>query len=483
MRFTTPWGTVGRRPRLDRTATALTVITAAAAALYSAAGLIRLHAFRLGTYDLVIFDQAVRSYSRFGLPVSIAKGVHNDFGPDFSVLGDHWSPILASLAPFYWLHDGPETLLVLQGVLLAAAIPPLWLFARRRLGTAAAHLIAGAYALSWPIAEAVVFDFHEVAFAPALTAWMIERHDAGRPRQAVLAGALLLCVKEDMGLVIAGYGLFLIAVRRFRVGLPLVAAGLAAVVITTHVLIPAFGGRADYYWAYGTLGPDLPSAAVRALTHPLDALALLVTPSEKAATVALLGAMVLFLCLLSPLTLIAVPPLAARMLAGSFPNWWGTEYHYNAFIVVVLFCAAADGIARTRLVVRKTPLAASLLSVAVALVPFFAYGRLLTPAPRVQAASGAAAAVPDGVLVEAANYVGPALTSRTRVLLWDRRPRWAPWVVADTGRMTFPFTGVDEQRARVALLRRNGYQVVYERDGYVVLRAAPGPRPPDLGHP
>ncbi|WP_433349501.1 DUF2079 domain-containing protein [Microtetraspora malaysiensis] len=92
------------------------MITTAAAVLYSAAGLIRLHAFRLGTSDLVIFDQAVRSYSRFGLPVSIAKGVHNDFGPDFSVLGDHWSPILASLAPFYWLHDGPEILLVLQGV-------------------------------------------------------------------------------------------------------------------------------------------------------------------------------------------------------------------------------------------------------------------------------------------------------------------------------------------------------------------------------
>ncbi|WP_245647063.1 DUF2079 domain-containing protein [Microtetraspora niveoalba] len=483
MRTTIPWRAAGRRPRVSRTAAVLGAITAAAAVLYSAAGLIRLHAFRLGTYDLVIFDQAVRSYSRFGLPVSLAKGVHNDFGPDFSVLGDHWSPILASLAPFYWLHDGPGTLLVLQGVLLAAAIPPLWLFTRRRLGSAAAHLVAGAYALSWPIAEAVVFDFHEVAFAPALTAWMIERHDAGRTRQAVLAGVLLLCVKEDMGLVVAGYGMFLLAVRRPRAGLALVAGGLAAVMVTTRVLIPAFGGRADYYWAYGSLGPDLRGAAVRALTHPWEALALLVTPPEKAATVALLGVMVLFLCLLSPLTLIAVPPLAARMLASSFPNWWGTEYHYNAFVVVVLFCAAADGIARTRLVTRKVPLAASLLVVAVALVPFFAYGRLLTPGNRVQAASGAAAAVPDGVLVEAANYVGPALTGRTRVLLWDRRPRWAPWVVADTGRKTFPFTGLDEQRARVDLLRRNGYQVVYDRDGYVVLRAAPDARPPDLARP
>lgn len=456
--------------RIGPDAGLLAAIGVLAAALYAAVGLTRLHAFRLGTYDLVIFDQAVRSYSRLGPPVSIAKGVHNDLGWTFAVLGDHWSPILALLAPFYRLHDGPETLIVLQGVLLASAVLPLWLFARRRLGTAGAHMVAIAYALSWPIAEAVAFDFHEVAFAPALTAWMIERHDAGRVRQAVLAGALLLCVKEDMGLIVAGYGLFLLATRRPWAGLLLTGGGVGAVILTTRVLIPVFGGRADYYWAYGALGPDLPSAATRALADPLGTLALLGIPPQKPVTVLMLGVMVLFLCLPSPLTLVAVPPLAARMLAGSFPNWWGTDYHYNAFVVVVLFCAAADGVGRPRLARLRRPLAAALVVTAVALLPFFAYGRLSLPDHRARAAAEAVAAVPDGVLVEAANNLGPALTSRTRVLLWDREPRWAPWVVAETGRKTFPFTALGEQRARVELLRRSGYRVVFEREGYLVLR-------------
>ncbi|SDG63221.1 Uncharacterized membrane protein [Sinosporangium album] len=455
----------GRRaPRDPAIVAAITVL---AAALYATAGLLRLYGFRLGTYDLVIFDQAVRSYSRFELPVSIAKGVHNDFGWSFAVLGDHWSPILALLAPFYWLHDGPETLIVLQAVLMAAAIPVLWVFARRRLGTPAAHFVAAAYALSWPVAEAVVFDFHEVAFAPVLTALVIERHDAGKVRQAVAAGALLLCVKEDMGLLVAGYGLFLLAIRRWLWGAVLLVGGVGAVLVATKALIPAFGGRDDYYWAYGALGPDLPSAALGAVTDPLGALALLGTPPVKSATMLMLGAMVLFLCLLSPMVLIAVPLLAARMLASSFPNWWGTEYHYNAFLVVVLFCAAVDGIARFDLARFRLPLA--LAAVAAALVPFFAYGRLSWPGPRTAAAAEAVAAVPDGALVEAANYVGPALTSRTRVLLWDREPRWAPWVVAETSRMTFPFTSREEQVGRVDLLKRSGYRVVVERDGFVVL--------------
>ncbi|GII91100.1 DUF2079 domain-containing protein [Sinosporangium siamense] len=445
----------------------LGAITLLAAVLYFVAGLLPLLGFRSGTYDLVIFDQAVRSYSRFELPVSIAKGVHNDFGWSFAVLGDHWSPVLMLLAPFYWVHDGPETLIVLQAVLLAAAVPVVWTFTRRRLGVTAAHLVAAAYALAWPVAEAVVFDFHEVAFAPLLTALMIERHDAGRTRQAVLAGAALLCVKEDMGLLIAGYGLFLLARRQWPAGAALLAGGVGAVLVATRVLIPAFGGRADYYWAYGALGTDLPSAALGALSDPLGAVALLGTPPEKLTTMLMLGVMVLFLCLLSPLTLIVLPLLAARMLASSFPNWWGTEYHYNAFLAVVLFLAAVDGIARFRLTRFDLPVA--LAGVAVVLVPFFAYGSMSLPSPRAATAARAVAAVPDGVLVEAANYVGPALTSRTRVLLWDRTPRWAPWVVAETGRRTFPFTDLAEQVARVELLKRSGYRVVFDDDGYVVL--------------
>ena len=81
----------GRRARWI----ALATIVAASAGLNAAAGFLQYRTFRAGTYDLVIFDQAIRSYSRFHLPVSIAKGIHNGFGTDFAILGDHFSPILA----------------------------------------------------------------------------------------------------------------------------------------------------------------------------------------------------------------------------------------------------------------------------------------------------------------------------------------------------------------------------------------------------
>ena len=82
------------------------------------------------------------------------------------------------------------------------------------------------------------------------------------------------------------------------------------------------------------------------LRDPLAAARLAVTPEVKAATMAWLAGVLLFLPLLSPITLAALPLLAERMLASSQPNWWGTTYQYNAFIEIVLVCAAVDGAAR-----------------------------------------------------------------------------------------------------------------------------------------
>ena len=200
---------------------AVGLLTGLAAAAYSAFGLVRYRTFHSASYDLVIFDQAVRSYAHLEPGISIMKGLHNGFGPGFSVLGDHWSPILATLAPLYWVSNTPVNLLVAQAVLFALAIPPVWMFSRRAFGggtraTVAAYLVSGAYALSWPIASAVGFDFHEVAFAPVLTAVALERLQAGRLRTAFLALAALLLVKEDMGFLVAGIGIY-VAVARPRV--------------------------------------------------------------------------------------------------------------------------------------------------------------------------------------------------------------------------------------------------------------------------
>ncbi|MEV5709585.1 DUF2079 domain-containing protein [Actinoallomurus sp. NPDC052274] len=485
----------------------LAALTAVAAALYATFSLLCFHTFRSGTYDLVIFDQAVRSYSRFHLPVAMVKGVHDGFGPGFSVLGDHWSPILALLAPTYWIHDGPVTLLVAQAVLVALAVPPLWAFTRRefgggRAGTLAAYLVCAGYALCWPVTEATAFDFHEVAFVPVLTSVLFERfsayrHGTGRWWHGVLPAVALLAVKEDMGLLVAGFGAVLLlrcvprtAPRRrahLVLGVIFVLGGLGAAWLSIRVLVPAFGGDPDYYWAYDRFGPDAPSAVAYMLLHPLETLNASVHPAIKVRTLLWLLAVGAATPLASPYVIVPLPLLAARLLNDRFPNWWTPYFQYNAFIVIPILCAAVDGTARLRRLIgrRSAPVgtgiaigwAGLVLAGALVSLPSFVFSHLADSGywvrdARMRAAAAADAHVPSGALVETTNYLGPQISARTRVLLWDRTPRWAPWVVADTRVRHFPFHTLDEQRQRVDLLRRSGYQVVFEEEGYAVLHRA-----------
>jgi hypothetical protein len=49
-------------------------------------------------------------------------------------------------------------------------------------------------------------------------------------------------------------------------------------------------------------------------------------------------------------------------------------------------------------------------------------------------------------------------------------------VVANVNSRQFTFSSVEQQKQRVALLRKRGYQTVFERGGYIVLHSpAAGP--------
>ena len=126
-------------------------------------------------------------------------------------------------------------------------------------------------------------------------------------------------------------------------------------------------------------------------------------------------------------------------------------------------------------------------AVAVFLVPLFAFGHALHPSyfqrdARMNAAAAAVAAVPSGVTVEAVNHLGPQLSARDTVLLWDgdgSSPLWPPWVVADIAKREFTFASRGQQIRRVALLKRSGYQVVFPETGISCCTAVTPGRPRD----
>jgi uncharacterized membrane protein len=494
------------------------VLTTLFALFYSVFSCTMYYTYRVATYDLGIFDQGIRSYAHFGAGISIAKGLHNFGVANFSVLGDHFSPIDALLAPLYWIYDSPCDLLVAQAVLFALAIPPIWVFTRRavgggRTGLVAAYAVSVAYGLSWPIAAAAAFNFHEAAWAPMLTAIALERLQKGRLRGALIAMVFLLLVKEDMGLAVAGMGFGLIVTRRLGiprqrlVGLAIVIVGLAYTFVAVWVFIPAMGGRANYYWAYTALGNNVTQAVEHIARHPLSSAKLLFTPHVKVRTTIELFAPFIFLALLSPIVWVALVLLAERMLANRFANWWVTEYQYNSYLIVPIALASVQGAvrlqqwatriarnARVRTLLSRARLAdgadwlAGKIAVgfalafgifSIALVPHFAFGQMFHASfyhrnATAIAEAAAASHLPSGVVVAAVNNIGPQLDTRDTVLVWDGdgdTPIFTPWVIANVTQPQFTFPTIKAQVQRVDLLRAHGYVTVFEDAGFLVMHA------------
>ncbi|MER7177159.1 DUF2079 domain-containing protein [Streptomyces mesophilus] len=408
---------------------------------YTTVSVLRWEKFGTRSWDLGIFEQAIRGYAQLQAPIADLKG------PGAHILGDHFSPVTALIAPFYRLFPGPVTLLVAQAALFALSVVPVTRAASRLLGRGGGLCLGLAYGLSWGLQRAVDFDFHEIAFAVPLIAFSLEALLAERWRAALLWALPLVLVKEDLGLTLTAIALVVAwrAHRRAKAGdkaagetgaaaarsaeaaddagaagarraLPysyaVAAFGAIAALLVFVWIIPAFNTAGSYeYWNRVEGGFPNPFAG---WDVKLRTLAWLLLPTGLFA-------------LRSPLVLIVLPTLGWRFVSSD-DSYWGTEWHYSAVLMPVVVLAAADGIARSRRrgerawltkYASQAPLAAA--AVALALTVSLPLGTLTDPAVyRVPASARQADAlldrIPDGATVE--SNIGPIsrLTSRCRVL-------------------------------------------------------------------
>ena len=158
-----------------------------------------------GSWDLGIYTQYVSQLAHLHAPVVAIRG------PGFDLLGDHFQPIVALVAPFFRLFPTPVTLLVAQALLTAVSVVPVCRAAQVLLGTGVSRVIGVAYGFSWGLQEMIIFDFHEIAFAVPLLACSLSALVRRRPRAAAAWALPLVFVKEDQGLTVAAIGLVMIA--------------------------------------------------------------------------------------------------------------------------------------------------------------------------------------------------------------------------------------------------------------------------------
>lgn len=349
--------------------------------------------FTVKSWDLSIFAQLLDNYARLQPPIVNIKG------DGYNLLGDHFHPLLALIAPVYAVAPHAFTLLVVQAVCFAVAAAVLTRTATDSLATVAGGILLGlAFAFSWGLQYAAEAQFHEIALAiPLITlslSALLERRDLA----TVLWAAPLVFVKEDLGLTVAIIGLLVAYRSRKPLGLWLTIWGIGWFAIAVFIVLPILNPQGS--WAYATNANPLTLLADPAsLFHP-----------SKGLTLTLILVISGGLVLRSPIALVLLPTLGWRFLSSNH-GYWGPSWHYSAILMPIVFVALLDGINRgpaTRWAwVRSYSRhgAAIAVTAATLLLPTLPLWSLLTrsawePADRAEAATTILDTIPAGSSVE-----------------------------------------------------------------------------------
>ena len=338
---------------------------------YSTLSVLRHESYHSLGFDLAVYDQVIwnTTQGRF-----LESTMTQAFSLPHSSLSDHFSPVYLLLAPFDYAFPHPETLLVLQTLALALGAWPVYLLARLKLPDGYAPLWVLAYLLFVPLAYVNLFDLHEIAFAVAPLGFALYFLERGRRGWFVLCLVFTFFIKEEMGLVGAAFGMYvLLAKRDWRMGLGVLAGSLLVFAAVIQVVIPYFAGGHSYpYFSlrYAQVGGSPRGIVTTLVTDPVRIARNLLVPSKIYFVIGVFGSTIGLSALAGWASLLLLPTLA-YLLLSNYPPEYSFSTQYAAPLIPLVVGTAILAMARLCEAARRPVMAAVVVS---SLVFSWAYG-------------------------------------------------------------------------------------------------------------
>jgi uncharacterized membrane protein len=451
------------------------------AAAFAALSVLRHDSFETGRFDLGNMVQAVWSTAH-----GHVLQVTNLHGGQVSRLGAHVDPILVVFAPLWWLWPSPSLLLTAQAIAVALGALPLYWLTDKHTGSERAALGLSLSYLLFPAAEWMTLnEFHPVALACPLLLFAIWYLDEDRLGLFAAFALLAVLTREEIGLVVAGLGIwYALGRRRWAAGGALVAAGIGASILAIEVVIPHFrhGAASSFFGRYDAVGGSAGGIVHKAFTHPGKLISVAFDHRGAHYLLDLLLPIIL-LALLAPLLLVALVPELALNLLSSVDAQKSIHFHYVAGVIPILFAAAAIGLGR----LGRWAGAAATAAVLATLFANYALGpiplwRFVPGGATLQAKSAhlsrhdriaarELALIPPNAVVSATNSLGAHLSARRRIFSFPF-VRGAQWVVVDERR---PSIGDHYEKkgglARIKRFRQDRrFRLVSAADGVLVFK-------------
>ncbi len=157
-------------------------------------------------FDLGIMDQTVfNTFKGRILEMTNTHGIEN-----IKRMAIHNDIFLALLAPFYAIYKGPQTLLVIQSIIIALGAIPLYLLSKKVLKSKIFSVVLSfSYLIFSPLERANIFDFHAVCLSITFILFMFYFSYIKKYFLSFVFFILVIITKEEVALATCFFGMYL----------------------------------------------------------------------------------------------------------------------------------------------------------------------------------------------------------------------------------------------------------------------------------
>ncbi len=434
----------------------------------------------------------------------------------------HNDILLAFLAPFYFIHDGPETLLVVQA--LGVALGALFIFlmaekvlvlhndqpnasfgwVRKTMADKAGWIglaLGLSYLLYPPLQKAVAFEFHAVTLAPLFLLgmyyfWLIKKYF-----WSFLFAIFAIFSKEQVGLVTGFFAFYTLLqmlsfipssihdlqskfLKKFLHNKTQVTYALLLgifsviwVILSLKVIIPGFRGGEHFGTDYYSYISDAPLSIFPVVFR-----------MESFSYVHELLAPLWYISIFAPLQLLIALPEWGVVLLSANGNMRNTYFHYHTVIDAFIFIAAVYGVNNfshwwKKLTGKNLSFALLLIYI---LIPAFIASYTTSSLPWAQKADSFPwSPMPpmvddmrywreylqdDSIKVSTTGHLAPHFTSRRYFYDFSWKYTRADYVLIDTYEVQYGFLKKQTIPAYAQLKGDKRYVKIYNKDGLEVYK-------------
>lgn len=354
----------------------LWIAIATYAIYFSCATIYRINAQYAHYYDLGIMHQT--TYNTY---MAMATGdltrfleMTNTLGPEqIKRMAIHNDIILALLAPFYFIYSGPQTLLVIQAVVVALGAYGLFLTVNAVFLQKNKHdntqnkqqavewfalLIAVLYLINPMVNLANLYEFHAVVLSTTFLIFMFYFWYIKRFWLSALFAVLSMLTKEQVALTIIFFTLYIAYThskpilfskkKNWKAFFPklyfpaLLAIGSAIwFFVSLEIIIPAFRGGTNHFALeyYGDIGDSPTDVVVSLLKNPLLFFNYVFSPDAMRYLTQLFTPLAFLSLVTLPVLAIATPEFGVNLISQS-SNMRNIYFHYTAVLTPFIFLSA-----------------------------------------------------------------------------------------------------------------------------------------------